>query len=97
MWMGPKAFCYYVESAIQYVKSPDADGDSDIINCMNGNINFRLEYDKSESIVRVADRLVEFCNYVLENWDWFQVDRGIYGDLQSEYRLLLEKISAVEN
>ena len=32
MWMGPRAFCFYVDAAIAYLLSPAASGDSDAIH-----------------------------------------------------------------
>ena len=45
MWMGPVAFRYYVTAVIGYIKSDFATGDSDIINCYGGLLEFRLETD----------------------------------------------------
>jgi hypothetical protein len=87
MWMGPVAFRYYVQAAIHYIKSPEAAGDSDIVSCLASTLEFRLKGEASE-FVPIAQLLSSACAYILKNLDRFEVEKQIYGDLQSRYRNL---------
>ena len=40
MFMGPVAFRFYVQAAINYVESESARGDSDMISCLQGYWKF---------------------------------------------------------
>src|SRR4051812_30722533 len=42
MWMGAKAFNFYVDALIKYVKSNESTGDNDIVNCLPSVIEYRL-------------------------------------------------------
>jgi hypothetical protein len=92
MWMGPKAYCFYVHAAIAYIKSEDAGGDSDFINSLGGNFEFRLKRDRNE-IEAVLGAIKEACEYVLENWSKYDVKSEVYGDLHGKYRELLHNLS----
>jgi len=58
MFMGPSAFRFYVQAAINYIQSEAATGDSDIVNCIAGILESRLEFEPDE-LVAVAERLAE--------------------------------------
>jgi len=88
MWMGPKAFCFYVHAAITYIKGEDAVGDSDMVNCFHSTLTVRLENDRNE-IASVTDELKEVIQYILMNWSKYEVDPKIYGDLRAKYEDLL--------
>jgi len=77
MWMGPVAFRFYMPALIAYVKSPDATGDSDIVNCVAGTLELRLEWEPEE-MRKVARELKDFCEYVLRDWEKSEIDLNIY-------------------
>ena len=85
MWMGAKAFNFYLDALIKYVQSDESAGDNDIVNCLPSVIEYRLsEAGFAESIPRIRV-LIE---YVIKSYDKFEVDVTIYGDLLSKYKAL---------
>ena len=92
MFMGVKAFRFYVPAAINYIQSPAADGDSDMVNCFAGLLEYRLRYE-ADLLRPIASRLASACAYVLDNYERFDVIPEIYGDLQPRFVALREKFS----
>jgi hypothetical protein len=92
LWMGPKAFVYYFPAALHYGASDVASKDADFVNCMLGNINFRLKHDR-EAINSVFPILIEFVDLVLDEYSRFDVDSNIYGNLDRDYELLRAQIT----
>jgi len=91
MWMGPKAFNFYLQAAYRYVQSGYSEGDSDMINCLSSVIEYRLN-EKESSIA--AERVLQLIEYVIDNYGKFEADVAIYGDLLAKYRQLREKVKA---
>jgi hypothetical protein len=84
MWMGPKAFCFYVPAAVNYIRSNASSGDSDAISCFLAVLEFRRAYERDEVTARLPD-LRTGVRYILENWARFDIDPDIYGDLWEKY------------
>jgi hypothetical protein len=72
-WMGPIAFCFYIEAAIAYVKSESFEGDADIISCLASTLELRLASNASE-LRNSAKVLEDFCDHVLNNWERYKID-----------------------
>jgi hypothetical protein len=87
MFMGPIAFRFYVQAAINYIRSDAAKGDSDIINCFAGILEHRLEFE-AEELVPVAPQLASICAYILQRYDRFMLTPEIYGDLHPRFQAL---------
>ena len=87
MWMGPRAFRYYVQAAIRYLRSEHAVGDSDAVDSIATTFEFRLD-DESDELRPVAAKLAETCRYVFDNFATFDCDESIYGDLRGQYATL---------
>lgn len=87
MWMGPVAFRYYVMAAIQYIRSAAAAGDSDMINCFAGFLEFRIGQEPEE-LAPIADRLASACNYIVEQYNRFDLRPEIYGDVRARLVVL---------
>ena len=87
MFMGPVAFRFYVHAAINYIQSPEAIGDPDIINCFAGILKVQLGC-AAEELAPVAAALASVCDYILEHYDQFDVMPEIYGDLRPRYQQL---------
>ncbi|MEO8108808.1 MAG: hypothetical protein ABI594_02195 [Ginsengibacter sp.] len=85
MWMGPVAFNFYLESAINYLKSDDAVGDSHLIECLYQIVVFRM---KQKEFVLAIDRVNKLIAYVMEYYDKFEVNEVVYGDVLSKYEHL---------
>ena len=87
LFMGPIAFRFYVEAAINYLKSESAASNSDMVSCMAGLLENRLEYEASE-LTPIASRLASLCRYIIDHYERFDVMPEIYGDLRPRYQLL---------
>ena len=87
MWMGPVAFRFYVTAAIRYIQSEAAIGDSDIINCFAGLLEFRLEHESAE-LAPVARQLAAICGYIVEHYERFDLQPEIYGDVRGRFQVL---------
>lgn len=87
MFMGAAAFRFYVPAAISYIQSGAATNDPDIINCLAGILEHRLEFDARE-LSPVAPQIASVCRYILEHYDRFALTPEIYGDLRPRFLTL---------
>lgn len=87
MWMGPRAFCFYVDAGISYLKSEEASGDSDGVNGFLSAIAHRLEWDR-EPIAPAIPRLSDVCDYLLAHLDRYDLTPGIYDHVPDDLRAL---------
>ena|SRR5436309_2366581 len=92
MWMGPIAFRFYVPALIQYIQSDAAVGDSDIINCFAGLVEFRLEHE-AEELLPIAEQLASVCEYIIQHYGRFDLSPEIYGDLRPRLQSLQRAFS----
>ncbi len=98
VFMGPRAFRFYVHAAMQYLMSPDASGDGDAANSFAGLLEFRLEHERNE-VQPVAGELARICNYLFENISRFECEPSIYGDVGARYAALnsaLEQLATTQ-
>jgi hypothetical protein len=93
-WMGPIGFKFYFKAALAYLKSSGSHGDPDFLNSMLGILEFRLfgEYNDYESIKDGVGYYLEFCSHALDNYDAYELEENIYGDLRPNLRSLIEKL-----
>lgn len=87
MFMGARAFRFYVDALISYIQSDYAAGDSDIINCFAGILEFRLEH-YADGLRSVAEKLAAACRYVVDHYDRFDLTPDICGDLRRRFEAL---------
>ena len=90
LWMGPRAFEFYVRAAIDYLKSEHARGDCDGVSAFHGTIELRARHDDLPAI----PALIEALGYIIREFDRFGASIDIYGHLRAEYRALLEWLRA---
>lgn len=91
MWMGPKAFCFYVKAAIRYLKDPEGFDDWDAISCFHTVVDFQLEYCRAD-IVPAFDVLRDAVETVLKNLADQPTFPMRYGDVAAKYRRLLSRL-----
>ena len=82
MWMGPRAFNFYVQAAIRYLRSEVAIG-ADVAMFLT-DVEFRLDPEPRD-LAPAARELFEFCQYVIDQWPRFQEDAEPYGDVLARY------------
>jgi hypothetical protein len=85
--MGPRAFSFYDDAAIAYLLSPGANGDSDAAYSFCGVVEFQLEQN-GDAIAPARSRLHHAVQAILNDFERFNCDPQIYGDLPSRYRRL---------
>ena len=92
MWMGPKAFHFYLQAAINYLHSEHSEGDDHMIACLYDIIVFRSQ---QEGFFLAIDRINEMIDYVIDNYDKFDVEKDIYGDLIGKYKQLKSQLKDI--
>jgi hypothetical protein len=85
MWMGPKAFQFYLQAVINYIKSDYSIGDSQIISALNAIIKFRFD---EVGFSLAIDKVRDLVDYVINHYEKFDINSDVYGDLLGEYRQL---------
>ncbi|MBW2459302.1 MAG: hypothetical protein JRI68_32720 [Deltaproteobacteria bacterium] len=91
MWMGPRAFAFYLQAMTNYLRRDDAAGDDHMIDCMCMIVNFRLP---QEGFSLALHHVHELLDYVLEHYEKFEVTEEVYGDVKGKYRQLRERLAA---
>ena len=96
MHMGPLGFIFYFPAALRYLKSPMSSGDSSFVSSMTGLLEWRVlgEYEDYDQIRSARTEMIEFCNRLIEHYDFYGVDIDIYGDLRPYLEKLLDKLQA---
>lgn len=89
MWMGPRAFAYYLPAAIQYVKSEAAAGDVEFIAALLAIVRFRQEEEEFSLATRAVKDLV---SYVTRHINRFEIDGEDCADLLADYQQLREEL-----
>lgn len=87
MFMGAKAFRFYVHAYIGYIRSEAAQDDSDAVNCFVGLLQFWLEFEPEE-LAAVAKDLSAACEYIAEHHDRYGLMPNAYGDLRNRLETL---------
>ncbi|WP_406699747.1 hypothetical protein V5E97_12895 [Singulisphaera sp. Ch08] len=95
MWMGPKAFAFYVPAAINYLLSEEADNAAGEVSSFCDLIEFRLQYEPAET-ASVGPMLREGILKMLENFGRYgfggESYGDIYGNVAARYRALLLRL-----
>ncbi len=92
-WIGPRAFNFYVEAVVRYLKSEASLGDSDAVNGFLGMTEFRLD-DDPHPVVHWPT-VLEGLNAVLDNYENFDVTPELYGDLRPRYAAIRQQLTAI--
>jgi hypothetical protein len=91
VWMGPRAFCFYVPAAIEYLRSSESDGNADAASSFCHVLEFRLECDPV-GIAPARMALREGIRAILDGFDRYECNREIYGDVAARYREVLARL-----
>jgi hypothetical protein len=91
MWMGAKAFNFYLDALIKYVQSDESAGDNDIVNCIPSVIEYRL---MDAGFAEAIPRIRALMEYVIGSYGKFDIDSAIYGDLLPKYMALQQVLDA---
>lgn len=94
LWMGDKAFIYYVPSIKPYLFSAESKGDSIFISALLLAIKRRLE-NSPKAIQQSREDVLDILRYVLEHGEKFDVDIDSDGDLIGVIDALIQAIEAL--
>lgn len=93
MWMGPKAFRYYLPAATNYLRSDDAIGDDHFIDSLYEIVMFRLDLEGFSDAIDPVEEMIE---YILDNYEKFNVATETYGDLREKYKQLRARVKVLK-
>lgn len=93
MWMGPRAFSYYLQAAINYLKSKYSIGDDHFVDSLYEIVMFRID---QEGFSLAVESVKHLADYVLQNYEKFNVDSNIFGDLHKKYAKLVCVLADME-
>jgi hypothetical protein len=93
MWMGAVAFQYYVQAFVQYIQSHESERDADATNCFVRLLEFRFEHEP-QAIRPIARELSKACRHIIENYESYQIDPEIYGNLCPRCEQLIGQLAS---
>jgi hypothetical protein len=94
MWMDTPAFLFYFPIAVRYIMSESAKGDSDTVSSVAGLLAFRFKCDGVESTRSLFEQIKALCDYVITNYDQFDINFDIYGDVKDKYKEIKRHIES---
>jgi hypothetical protein len=91
MWMGPRAFRYYVTAAIRYLQSAASVGTQ--ASYFTAILDFKILSERLE-LKPIAAELAEACRYIVENLSKFTSDLPLRleDDLRASSSRLVEQL-----
>lgn len=95
MWMGPKAFCFYLPAAVHYLLGDDSHGDHNAVREFCMVVGFRLDYDSAE-IVSAKPVIRRGILGILDRFEGYEFDPIIDGDVRSRLHALLTRLDGTE-
>lgn len=87
MFMGAKAFRFYVHAYIGDIRSEAAGRNSSAIHGLIALIEYRLE-DEPQELAAVAKDLCAACEFIVEHYDTYDLIPEVYGDLRPRLDVL---------
>jgi len=97
MWMGIKAFQFYVTAAIRYLVSAGEQADEYDVQGFVSAVSFRFENDGKEFGTDVFSGIRACLLHLLAHWGDYDIDETIYADLRAETQELLRRVEAALN
>jgi hypothetical protein len=89
LWMGSKAFNYYVEAALNYLNGESSNGDVDFVDALYQIFEQRLQRERGELAV---EKIVNVIDAILKNYEKFEVNDAIYSNLYLKFKKLRESL-----
>lgn len=81
MFMGAKAFRFYVSAYVGYIRSEAAERNASAIHGLIALLEYRLD-DEPQELTAVAKDLCAACEYIVEHYDKYGLIPEVYGDLR---------------
>jgi hypothetical protein len=98
-FVGTKAARYYLFGAFRYLQEDKKDeyewSEAQEVYSALPNVLLKHLEENSKDMAYIADYLMRFCQWAIDNYEKFNVDEEIYGDTRREYMELLDKIKVI--
>jgi hypothetical protein len=94
-YLGPVAFIYYFESALNFLTSEASEDESDFVFSMVSTLEERLfgSYNDFDQIKDGIANYRSFCETIIKDFSKFDIDVNIYGKFQKRTQSLLDKLT----
>lgn len=89
LFMGDEAYDYYVQAAIDYIRSPQSAEDDAMCSAFYAMLSSRA--DARSEMVR-EPRIRDALDFVIQHFEKFNVSVRIYGDLRAKYVTLRQQL-----
>jgi len=95
-FVGTKAARYYLFGAFRYLQEDEKD-EFEALGVYTALPKVLLKHleENSKDMAYIADYLIRFCQWAIDNYEKFNVDEEIYGDTRQKYMELLDKIRSI--
>ncbi len=93
LWMGPKAFAYYLPAWTAYFRSDSSCGDADTFSSVLGTLELRLK-SEPETVMAAREVVTDLLNNCISNDSVAGADARIYGGLKARFIALKRKPEA---
>ena len=96
-FIGINAFRYYILGACRYLQNIDIDDkymidDASSVYCaLVDTLNNKFESNPNE-MEYIAAYIKEFSKWAIENYELFDIDEEIYGDVKEKWQELIKKV-----
>jgi hypothetical protein len=81
MWMGPKAFYFYLDSVLRYLQNPLSNGDDDFVVALVSTFEFR----RDEEMLDITETKVQtIVGYLLSNYSKFELTLDAFRPLKQK-------------
>lgn len=87
MWMGPVAFCFYVQAAVSFLEKEKEDCDPENLHCLAATLSIHQVQHPLE-LTAFAPLLRDFCRSVLGRLDQYDTSSAYYFGLKEYYQCL---------
>ena len=91
MWMGIKAFAFYLPAVIPYLESDESQYDCFTASSLISTFRFRLEHEP-ETIQIAGNPMISVLRVIQRNFPKYDADQTAYPNLQIELQKLIEQI-----
>ena len=97
MFMGARAFCFYVRAAINFLRDPESQAGCDDVSIFLTDVEFRLDWcDAGDDVSPSIPAIREGMEQIISQWDRYGCDSAIivenYGDVRRRCLALLERL-----
>jgi hypothetical protein len=90
----PVPFCFYILAATDYLRSVASNDDPDSINGFCGMVEHRLNHPSLGIPARAVPNIRDTIAVILDQFDRYDADVAIYGNLADRYRILANRLTA---